>query len=73
MDVLDAIGKMCEIEDVSARELSRRIGKSPNYIGVTVSKGSEVGASNLAGMARALGWQLVLRKGDVSVEISPRK
>ena len=72
MDVLDAVKRVCEMEGVSGRGLSLMMGRSGNYMSATMAKGSDIGASNLARMANAMGWRLVLRKGDVEVEVSPR-
>ena len=72
MDVLDALKYMADDAGMSDSQFSRELGKSRNYIGVTRSKGSDVGSSNLAKMANSLGWRLILKRGDVEIEVSPR-
>ena len=72
MDVLSAITKMEEAESVNDSELSRRLGKSRNYMSVTRSKNSDIGASNLAKMANAMGWRLMLAKDGLNIEVTPR-
>jgi hypothetical protein len=72
MDVLDALKHAMDESGTGGRELSRKLGKSESYVGVTIAKGSDVQASNLAKMANLMGWQLMLRKGDAEIEISPR-
>ena len=72
MDVLDALTYMTEDAGSNDSRLSRDLGKSRNYISVTRAKGSDIGASNLAKMASVLGWKLVLKRGDVELEVTPR-
>ena len=62
MNSRDAIRKMMEVSGTSAAELSRRLGKSDTYVSTTLSKGSSPRAENLAAMAEAMGFELVLKR-----------
>lgn len=76
MDILDCIKKMIEQSDKSARQVSRDLGRSPNYLGATFANGSDVGASNAARIARLLGWRLAFVRDDgdsrEELEVTPR-
>lgn len=76
MDILDCIKRMIEGSGKSARQVSRDLGRSPNYLGATFANGSDVGASNAARIARLLGWRLVFVRdnGDSreEMEVTPR-
>lgn len=76
MDILDCIRGMIEASGKSARQVSRDLGRSPNYLGATFANGSDIGASNVARVARLLGWRLVLVRGDEGdrdeMEVTPR-
>ena len=76
MDILDCIKKMIETSGKSARQVSRDLGRSPNYLGATFANGSDVGASNAARIARLLGWRLVFVRDDGDsrdeLEVTPR-
>jgi hypothetical protein len=76
MDILDCIRKMIEASGKSARQVSRDLGRSPNYLGATFAHGSDVGASNAARIARLLGWRLAFVRDDgdyrEELEVTPR-
>lgn len=72
MDILDCIKQMIEASGKSARQVSRDLGRSPNYLGATFANGSDVGASNVARIARLLGWRLVLVRDSDEMEVTPR-
>ena len=76
MDILDCIKKMIETSGKSARQVSRDLGRSPNYLGATFANGSDVGASNAARIARLLGWRLAFVRDDgdsrEELEVTPR-
>lgn len=76
MDIVDCIKRMTEGSGKSARQVSRDLGRSPNYLGATFANGSDVGASNAARIARMLGWRLVfVRERDgkrEEMEVDPR-
>lgn len=72
MDILDCIRQMIEASGKSARQVSRDLGRSPNYLGATFANGSDVGASNAARIARLLGWRLVLVCDSDEMEVTPR-
>lgn len=60
MDVNSGIRKMMEASGTSARELSRRIGRSPNYVSTTLCVNGDHKAELLIEMASAMGYKLVL-------------
>lgn len=76
MDILDCIKQMIEASGKSARQVSRDLGRSPNYLGATFANGSDVGASNAARIARLLGWRLAFVRDDGDsrdeLEVTPR-
>lgn len=72
MDILDCIKHMIADSGQSARQVSQALDRSPNFLGTTFSKKSDVGASNVAKIANLLGWHLVLKKGDIEMEVTPR-
>lgn len=72
MDVLDAIKTMISESGMSMRKISSELGRAQTYLATTIGKNSDMGASNVARIANYLGWRLVLKKGDVELEISPR-
>ncbi len=76
MDILDCIKQMIEASGKSARQVSRDLGRSPNYLGATFANGSDVGASNAARIARLLGWRMVFVRDDgdarEELEVTPR-
>lgn len=76
MDILDCIKQMIEVSGKSARQVSRDLGRSPNYLGATFANGSDVGASNAARIARLLGWRLAFVRDDgdarEELEVTPR-
>lgn len=69
MDTKEAIKRMLDSSGMSAREASKRLGKSPNYLSATLAHGGNVTTANLARIASALGWTLVLARGDERMEI----
>lgn len=72
MDILDCIKHMIADSGYSARQVSRMLDRSPNFLGSTFVNGSDVGASHTAKIANLLGWHLVLKKGDMEMEVTPR-
>ena len=76
MDILDCIRQMIGSSGKSARQVSRELGRFPNYLGATFANGSDVGSSNVACIAHLLGWRLVLVRGDggdrEEMEVAPR-
>ena len=76
MDIVDCIKRMIDGSGRSARQVSRDLGRSPNYISATYANNSDVGASNSARIARMLGWRLVfVREEDgkrEELEVDPR-
>lgn len=72
MELIDAVRYMIKESGTSARSLSRELGKSPTYMAATFANDSDIGARNLAKMADAMGWRLVLEKDGAQVPIDPR-
>ena len=72
MDILECIKHMVDESGISARQVSRDLGRSPNYLGATFANGSDVGASNAAKIAKVLGWKMVFKKGNEELEVTPR-
>lgn len=72
MDVTDAIRKIIESSGRSARSVSIEMGRAPTYLATTLGKGSDVGAANLAKIAGAVGWRLVLERDGEEIEIDKR-
>lgn len=72
MDILDCIKHMIADSGYSARQVSRMLDRSPNFLGSTFVNRSDVGASHTAKIANLLGWHLVLKKGDIEMEVTPR-
>ena len=76
MDILECIKHMVDESGKSARQVSRDLGRSPNYLGATFANGSDVGASNAARIARLLGWRLAFVRDDgdsrEELEVAPR-
>lgn len=72
MDILDCIKAMVAGSGKSARQVSRELGRSDNYLGATYSNNADMTASNAARIANHLGWSLVFRRGDEEIEVTPR-
>lgn len=72
MDIRDCIKHMLADSGMSARELSKSLGKYPTYVGTTLQRGSDIGTSNAAMMAKVMGWRLVFKKGDIEMEVTQR-
>lgn len=72
MDVIECVKYMTADSGQSVRRVSQLLDRSPNFLGTTFSKRSDIGSSNVARIANLLGWRLVLKKGDVEVEVAPR-
>lgn len=76
MDIIDCIKRMIEDSGKSARQVSRDLGRTPTYLGTTITHKADVGASNVARIAKLLGWRLVLVRDTngrrEEMEVSPR-
>lgn len=72
MDILDCVRYMIAESGLSTRKVSLALGRSASFLSTTLSKGSDIGASNVAKLANLLGWHLVLKKGDTEIEVTPR-
>lgn len=71
MNVLGAIKKMIANSGKSARAVSVEMGKSPNYMGATLAKVSDIGAANVARVAKACGYELILKGHGEEIPIDP--
>ena len=72
MDVIEVIKAMLRGSGKSARQLSRDLGRSPNYRGSTIANNADVGTSNLAKMAEAMGYTVTVSGHDDVFVIDPR-
>ena len=72
MDTCACIRFMMEKAGMSGRQLSAALGKSPTYIGSTLSQGGNVTAENLAKMARIMGFDVVIEGRGERVEVTER-
>ena len=72
MDIIECAKRMIASSGKSARQVSRDLGKSPNYMAATFANRSDMSASNVARVAKLLGWRLVFRKDDIEMEVTPR-
>lgn len=70
----DAIKELKARSGRSGTQISADLGKSPNWLGQTISRGSDPQAGTLAAIARACGYRLQLEgpRGD-KIEIDPPK
>lgn len=73
METCEAIREMMEHGATTALEVSRRIGRSDNYISSMLSRGSVPSAQTLATIAEACGWHLCLVSEEETVRIDGRK
>ena len=73
MKALDAIIAIINKSEMSAREISRSIGRHPNFVTNTLARGSVPKADTLAMIADACRYDLVLvsRDDDDDLTISP--
>lgn len=73
MDAHSIIRSMAADADLSMREISRMMGKSPNYIGAMFGQDSTPRADTLAEIAGACGFRVVLTDGAHEYELTPGK
>ena len=71
MNADQAINQMIESSGKSRRRVSQDIGRHPNFITVTLNKGSVPRADTLAAIAGATGYELVLRGNGDEIVIDP--
>jgi len=60
--------------DITSKELAKRLGKSPQYIGNLVNGGKNLSMNTLQSVAKALGvqeWRLLAPEEGVDASISP--
>lgn len=66
MQSRDAIRELKARSGKSGVQISEELGKSPNWLGATISRGSDPQAGTLAAIAAVCGYRLALigRDGD---------
>lgn len=69
MNVKQAIDKMCEEAGKSQRTVSKEIGRNPSFLSTSMSKGSVPRVDTMAAIARACGFELVLRGHGVEIPL----
>ena len=69
MNVKQAIDKMCEEAGKSQRTVSKEIGRNPSFLSTSMSKGSVPRVDTMAAIARACGFELVLRGHGVEIAL----
>ena len=69
MDTREAIERMCEEAGKSQRAVSAEIGRAPTFLSTTLHKGSGPKVDTMAAIARACGFELVLRGHGVTIEL----
>ena len=60
MDSHDAMRALADVAGISQREISRRMGRTDNYLGTQLSRGIRPGTDVLAEVAGACGYMLAL-------------
>lgn len=71
MDTHEAIRAMMEGSRISGRALSVAMGKHPNFVSSTLTKGSVPRVDTLARMADVMGYRLVLEGRGERIPIDP--
>ena len=69
MDAPMALDEMLRRRGMSRYALSKKLGKSPNYAQNIIGRGTDVSSANLARMAHAMGFRLVLVGDGEPIEI----
>ena len=69
MDSREAIEKMCAEAGKSQRQVSADIGRNPTFLSTTFRKGSTPRVDTMSAIARACGFELVLRGHGVTIEL----
>lgn len=72
MDVLDAIQKMLSDSGTSQNALAEHLGRSRQSIYNMFRTKADVRVDTLARMAEYMGYELVLRSKDETIEVTPR-
>ena len=73
MNTTECIRHMIEASGLSARKASQFLGKSPTYLGTTITNGSDVSAGNLSRIAEVAGYELILRGRGEEIRVDPSK
>lgn len=71
MKTTACIKTMIERSGMSARKASQALGKSPTYLGTTITNEADVSAGNLAKIADVTGYELVLRGRGEEIPVDP--
>ena len=73
MDVLDAIQKMLNESGKSQNALAEHLGRTRQSISNMFRTKADVRVDTLARMAEFMGYKLILKSKDDTIEIVPRK
>lgn len=73
MDVLDAIQKMLNESGKSQNALAEHLGRTRQSISNMFRTKADVRVDTLAKMAEFMGYKLLLKSKDDTIEIAPRK
>lgn len=69
MDTKKALDEMLQSDGRSRIQISNAMGRNPNFLSATISRGSAPRADTLALIGQTCGWDLLLRKRDSGEEI----
>lgn len=69
MKAPDALKMIVKESDISAIEISSRIGRKSNYVSSLLSRGSTPTAETLATIAGACGYRLCLVRGNEAIDL----
>jgi len=64
MGIKDFIFTLMDKNGLGGRELSRLMGKSPTYVSATFARNSTPRVDTFVSMLKALGYEVVVRKGS---------
>lgn len=69
MNVKDCIKVMVRSTGCAQREVSRRLGRNGSFISVLLARDNDITVSTLLTIAGACGWEVQLRKGDITLKV----
>lgn len=71
MRPLRVVREMMHTTNTSQRRLSQLMGRSPSYVGTTLSRDTSIEAENLISMANAMGYRVLVEGHGATFELSP--